>query len=229
MHVSHGPFRLFIACLQAMNRDGSRAGVACFATDWHAAYRASVLQFITEVGLSGVETDGQYEDYPCADSGGDHHHNGLEGSWDAQMAATAVFNEQMKGLGIYQTGADAYLFSGANLWNHAGKFQCVLHLVLCFYIDLSLDRLAWSPRIAPPLFDLAQTLTLATACRHSGSDSLSAATTFTIRRRRGCHQVGATAYRTPPMLRSSARLTRPTAASRAWTLHSRAFMPKGSL
>jgi hypothetical protein len=104
-----------------MNRDGSRAGVACFATDWHAAYRESVLQFISEVGLTGVETDGQYEDYPCADDSGDHHHNGLEGSWDAQMAATASFNERMKYFGIYQTGADAYLFSGANFWNHAGK------------------------------------------------------------------------------------------------------------
>jgi len=79
-----------------------------------AEYRESVLEFVEEVGLTGVETDGQYEDYACADAGGDHHHNGLEGSWDAQMAATASFNEQLKQLGVYQTGADAYLFSGAN-------------------------------------------------------------------------------------------------------------------
>ena len=79
-----------------------------------AAYRQSVLDFVKAVGLTGVETDGQYEDYACADAGGDHHHNGLVGSWDAQMAATASFNEQLKQLGVYQTGADAYLFSGAN-------------------------------------------------------------------------------------------------------------------
>ena len=79
-----------------------------------AAYRQSVLDFVKAVGLTGVETDGQYEDYACADAGGDHHHNGLEGSWGAQMAATASFNEQLKQLGVYQTGADAYLFSGAN-------------------------------------------------------------------------------------------------------------------
>lgn len=35
------------------------------------------------------------------------------------MAVTASFNEQMKQLNVYQTGADAYLFSGANFWNHA--------------------------------------------------------------------------------------------------------------
>lgn len=85
-----------------------------FPPSLSAEYRESVLEFVEEVGLTGVETDGQYEDYACADAGGDHHHNGLEGSWDAQMAATASFNEQLKQLGVYQTGADAYLFSGAN-------------------------------------------------------------------------------------------------------------------
>ena len=105
---------------QAMNRDGSRAGVACFGTDWHAAYRQSVLDFVSAAGLTGVETDGQYEDYACADAGGDHHHNGLDGSWDVQMAATATFNEQLKQLDVYQTGADAYLFSGANCKPHGG-------------------------------------------------------------------------------------------------------------
>ena len=99
------------AAEQVMNADGSRAGVACFATNWHAAYRAAVLAFAAEVGLEGVETDGQYEGAECNDEGGDHTHNGLRGSWDAQTEATASFNAGLKGLGIYQTGADAYLWS----------------------------------------------------------------------------------------------------------------------
>jgi hypothetical protein len=34
------------------------------------------------------------------------------------MEATASFNVALKALGGYQTGADAYLWSGANRWNH---------------------------------------------------------------------------------------------------------------
>ena len=107
------------AAEQVLNADGSRGGIACFATAWHAAYRASVLAFVQAVGLAGVETDGQYEGAVCHDSGGDHAHNGERGSWDAQTAATADFNAALKGLDVYQTGADAYYFSGANSWNHA--------------------------------------------------------------------------------------------------------------
>lgn len=44
---------------QVLLPGGGRGGIACFATDWHAAYRASVLAFAAEVGLVGVETDGQ--------------------------------------------------------------------------------------------------------------------------------------------------------------------------
>eukprot|EP00759_Apiculatamorpha_spiralis_P003710 PhF_6_TR11721/c0_g1_i1/m.19116 len=104
---------------QVLNRDGTRGGIACFATDWHATYRQHVLNFAKTVGLSGVETDGQYENAACGDAGGDHHHNGLDGSYDAQLKATLTFNQAMKGLGIYQTGADAYYWDGANNWNHA--------------------------------------------------------------------------------------------------------------
>ena len=32
---------------------------------------------------------------------------------------TIEFNVQLKTLGLYQTGADAYFWSGANKWNHA--------------------------------------------------------------------------------------------------------------
>jgi hypothetical protein len=104
---------------QVLNRDGSRGPIACFATDYHATYRQSILDFARAVGLSGVETDGQYENAACMDGTGDHHHNGLIGSWDAQIQVTADFNAALKGLGIYQTGADAYWMSGANRWNHA--------------------------------------------------------------------------------------------------------------
>ena len=104
---------------QVLNRDGTRGGIACFATDWHAAYRQSVLDFARAVNLSGIETDGQYESAACADEGGDHHHNGLAGSWHAQMAATSDFNHKLREQGLYQTGADAYFWSGAAKWNHA--------------------------------------------------------------------------------------------------------------
>jgi hypothetical protein len=104
---------------QVLNRDGSRGGIACFATDWHAAYRTHVLDFTRAVNLSGVETDGQYENAYCGDTGGDHHHNGGAGAFDAQLKATLEFNALLKEQGIYQTGADAYANSGSNLWNHA--------------------------------------------------------------------------------------------------------------
>mmetsp|Transcript_45851 Transcript_45851/g.108169 ORF Transcript_45851/g.108169 Transcript_45851/m.108169 type:complete len:348 (-) Transcript_45851:42-1085(-) len=104
---------------QVLNPNGDRGGIACFATDWHASYRSRVLAFIKHVGLGGLETDGQYENAPCADVSGDHHHNGLAGSWTRQFEATQDFNVALKSLNVYQTGADAYAFSGANKWNHA--------------------------------------------------------------------------------------------------------------
>ncbi len=38
---------------QALGRDGKPMGVACFGTDWHARYRANVLEFIRAVSLGG--------------------------------------------------------------------------------------------------------------------------------------------------------------------------------
>jgi len=46
---------------QTLARDGvTRGPTACFATDWHATYRQAVLDFVTETGMGGLETDGQY-------------------------------------------------------------------------------------------------------------------------------------------------------------------------
>jgi len=105
---------------QTLGRDLSTRGpTACFATDWHAGYRAAVLDFVEETRMGGLETDGQFEGIPCADKGGDHRHNGIEGGYSYGMAATLEFNTQLKALGAYQTGADGYCFSGANKWNHA--------------------------------------------------------------------------------------------------------------
>ena len=42
-----------------------------------------------------------------------------DNSFDAQLKATQRFNNQLKARGLYQTGADAYVFSGANRWNAA--------------------------------------------------------------------------------------------------------------
>jgi hypothetical protein len=107
------------AAEQVLQRDGTRGGIACFATDFHAAYRKSVLDFVVATGMVGVETDGQYENAYCGDDTGDHHHSGGAGSWHAQVQATAGFNTALKAIGGYQTGADAYWWSGANKWNHA--------------------------------------------------------------------------------------------------------------
>ena len=107
------------AAEQVLGRDGGRGGIACFATDWHATYRSNALAFVRATNLSGIETDGQYENAYCGDESGDHHHNGGAGAYDAQLKATLTFNAALKGLGLYQTGADAYATSGANLWNHA--------------------------------------------------------------------------------------------------------------
>jgi len=46
-------------------------------------------------------------------------HNGIEGGWSYGLQATLDFNIKLKALGAYQTGADAYSWSGAQLWNHA--------------------------------------------------------------------------------------------------------------
>ena len=100
-----------------MNRDGSRGPTACFATDWHASYRQRVLTFAAKVGFYGVETDGQFEGASCSDP--THSHHGVSNSFDAQLKATQRFNNQLKARGLYQTGADAYVFSGANRWNAA--------------------------------------------------------------------------------------------------------------
>eukprot|EP01062_Namystynia_karyoxenos_P010762 TRINITY_DN13830_c0_g1_i2.p1 TRINITY_DN13830_c0_g1~~TRINITY_DN13830_c0_g1_i2.p1 ORF type:complete len:583 (+),score=65.77 TRINITY_DN13830_c0_g1_i2:85-1749(+) len=66
---------------QTLGRDGRRGPTACFATDWHFGYRRAALAFMKEVGLTGIETDGQYESIPCADTNGDHRHNGIAGGW----------------------------------------------------------------------------------------------------------------------------------------------------
>lgn len=82
-------------------------------------YRQSVLDFVSAAGLGGVETDGQFEGIPCYDTTGDHEHNGIAGGFHYQLEATLAFNRALKALGAYQTGADAYAYSGANKWNHA--------------------------------------------------------------------------------------------------------------
>ncbi len=78
-----------------------------------------MLDFVSAAGLGGVETDGQFEGIPCYDTTGDHEHNGIAGGFHYQLEATLAFNRALKALGAYQTGADAYAYSGANKWNHA--------------------------------------------------------------------------------------------------------------
>ena len=104
---------------RTLNRDGTRGPTACFATDFHAEYRKEVLDFVVDVGLGGIETDGQFEGLACADESHGHHHNGLAGGWAAQLQVTLDFNRALKARGLYQTGADGYVFSGAQRYNHA--------------------------------------------------------------------------------------------------------------
>lgn len=104
---------------QALDREGNPLGVACMATDWHARYRANVLEFIKNVSLGGLETDGEYESYPCSSTKGDHRHNGINGSFHAQLMTTLEFNQNLKQLGVFQTSADSLVFSGVNRWGFA--------------------------------------------------------------------------------------------------------------
>jgi len=104
---------------QTLDYDGKRGPTACMATDFHGEYRADVLNFVQLVGLTGIETDGEYESIPCTDDSHDHHHNGVEGGYHYGLMTTLSFNENCKALGLYHTGADAYVFSGVNRWNHA--------------------------------------------------------------------------------------------------------------
>ena len=66
----------------------------------------------------------QYESIPCSDTSGDHHHNGIAGGYSYGMKAARDFNRDLKALGVFQTGADAYFWSGANRWNHADTGGC---------------------------------------------------------------------------------------------------------
>ena len=109
-----------------LNRDGSRGPTACFATDWHASYRQRVLTFAAKVGFYGVETDGQFEGASCSDP--THSHHGVSNSFDAQLKVTQRFNNQLKARGLYQTGADAYVFSGANRWNAADTDEAIFKI-----------------------------------------------------------------------------------------------------
>eukprot|EP00756_Hemistasia_phaeocysticola_P051771 Hpha_TRINITY_DN26949_c0_g1::TRINITY_DN26949_c0_g1_i1::g.24849::m.24849 len=104
---------------QTLSRTGKRGPTACFATDFHDRYRSSLLEFISTVGMTGIETDGQYENIPCTDTGGDHYHNGVHGAYHFGLGATLDFNKALKVRGWYQTGADGYSYSGVNKWNHA--------------------------------------------------------------------------------------------------------------
>jgi hypothetical protein len=68
---------------------------------------------------------GADEGYSCADDSHDHHHNGIEGAWSYQLQTTLEFNKALKRLGVYQTGADAYVFSGANKWVSVTEKYCL--------------------------------------------------------------------------------------------------------
>lgn len=147
---------------RCLSRDGaSRLATACFATEYHAAYRRQVLEFLEYTGMRGLETDGQFESIPCSDTSGDHHHNGIAGGWHYQLKATEDFNKALKALGLYQTGADAYSASGANKWNHADtdEFSHLplweMHTVGRMYIyDSTVSRLPSSGQIG--LNDLSE-------------------------------------------------------------------------
>ena len=76
---------------QCLHRDEiTRGPTACFATDWHEAYRADVLEFLNKTKLGGIETDGQFEGTACADKTHDHHHNGVAGGTSVYYYPTLI-------------------------------------------------------------------------------------------------------------------------------------------
>ena len=155
-------------------RDGTRGPTACFGTDYHEQYRAEVLHFVTEVGLGGIETDGQFEGIPCADTSHGHHHNGIAGGWATQLDATLGFNKQLKARGLYQTGADGYVFSGAQRYNHADTDRFMklsypwerLTVSRLYTYDSTLTRLPTSGEI--PVGDLVSDLAAPACDAHGG-------------------------------------------------------------
>jgi hypothetical protein len=93
--------------------------------------------------------------------------------YDAQMAAARDFNRAVKAIhvtrtapssgssgheqgqgqevGVYQTGADAYSFSGANKWNHADT-DAFGHLP--FWEQLTVGRMYVELRVSIPYIEL---------------------------------------------------------------------------
>jgi len=61
---------------------GRGLGIACFATDFHAAFRAGLVAFVQATGFDAIGTDGPYEAQPCASTTHEHHH----GLADSQMS-----------------------------------------------------------------------------------------------------------------------------------------------
>jgi hypothetical protein len=68
---------------------GAGLGVACFATDFHADFRAGLAAYVNATGFDFVDTDGPYEAYDCASTG--HNHVGLADSQHAQWSVNVAW------------------------------------------------------------------------------------------------------------------------------------------
>ena len=61
---------------------GEPQGIACFATDFHAAFRANISAFVAAVGFDFIDTDGPYEQAACGATNHTYHTN----AYDSQYA-----------------------------------------------------------------------------------------------------------------------------------------------
>jgi hypothetical protein len=94
---------------------GGGLGVACFATDFHAEFRAGLAAYVNDTGFDFVDTDGPYEAYPCGST--EHNHVGAADSQHEQWSVnvewyrslpTSPNGLSMLGDGITITCPDPY-------------------------------------------------------------------------------------------------------------------------
>ena len=99
--------------LQNLNPDGSLGGDACFASSWVDTITAKFLNFVDNLGLTGVETDGPYGGELCS-STNHSHHTGLADSIYQQNELQSRFFYELRKRNVYIHQPDSYFFSGGN-------------------------------------------------------------------------------------------------------------------
>jgi len=86
-------------------------GDVCFASGWADHLEQLILNFITETGLSMLETDGPYGGETCASTNHSHHHD-VSDSVYRQTQMQSAFYSRMRNLDVFINQPDNYFFQG---------------------------------------------------------------------------------------------------------------------